>query len=98
VTQNDETPAQPHDDSEQAPRPTAARTEHKFLVTAALTIDDASWRTLYGDDPITPQAAAQWLTFQFINGVQQGVDVFSAIEIPDGTVMNAALIASNNGG
>lgn len=89
---------------DEEPTPTAsggtpeppAPTEKKFFVVAAVTIDTDSWREAYGDDPVTPENVAGWLTFQFINSVQQGVDVFSATEVPMDAKIAGIPIATNN--
>ena len=63
---------------------TPAPTEHTFFFAGTVTVDMDSWRAVYGADPITPESVAQWLTFQFINGVQQGMDVLTVVEVPEG--------------
>lgn len=79
--------------SEQAQEPT----EQAFFFAGTVTVDVASWRAVYGDDPMTPENVAQWLTFQFINGVQQGMDVLTMVQLPEDAPNFAKIaIASSN--
>lgn len=55
--------------------------QHTFFFVAAVTVDESLWRSVYGDEPIVPQSVADWLSYQYIGSAQQGVDVFTIVDM-----------------